>query len=104
MNIKQYIIENLTWIITVPITGLLSWFFIKKPYQKKDLTSKDIHNNASSLNVITQNLDVYQRMFKDLDDQLIKANMKINQLEEELELIRKHYKELRNKYDNENSK
>jgi len=99
MEIINTLMNPITTLISIVVGPLLTWFFITKPYQKKELKAKDIEINSSHVNVITQNLDVYQRMFTDLDEQLVKANNKIKELEKEVEQITIRYKELKTKYE-----
>lgn len=101
---KEFLIDNIIWFISTPLTGIVVWFSSKRYFQSRELKSKDLQNDSSHVNVINQNLDVYQRMFKDLDEQLIKANNKINELEIELDSIHKQYRELKHKYREQNLK
>ena len=67
MIIKQIIVEH--WERIVMILGpVATWFFTKRPFQKKHLKEKDINIDAASSEVVSKNLILYQQMLDDIDE------------------------------------
>lgn len=95
-----FITDNLATLIIPAIFATISWYFTKRAYQPKELKAKDLQNEGSQSDVIAQNLDLYQRMFEHLEEQLLKAHGKIKILEEEVDRISTEYNILKKDYEN----
>lgn len=95
--------EILNWIIgnwgILPVGAIVTWFVKGRFFDKKELESKELQNNAFQAEVMVQNLDIYKRLFEDLEEQILKAKDTIKQLEAEIELMDDRYKELKRKCD-----
>jgi predicted RNase H-like nuclease (RuvC/YqgF family) len=90
----EIILKNLSTIITMVVAPIITWFVITKPYQKKDLEKRDIENDASQVVVISQNLDIYQRM---LDDMEQRSEAKFQKLYKEIEALEKEKEALKSR-------
>lgn len=95
--ISQLVSNNLTTLVVSSLIGAISWFGSKRYFQQVELKQAETNVEGSITDNVVKNLDVYQRMFKDLDEVILKANKKIDELEAELEEITKLYKELKDR-------
>ena len=90
----SYITDYIATIISLILAPIATWFFITKPYQKKDLESKDIDNDANKVSIISQNLDIYQRMLDDVEQ---RAEAKFEKLYKEIDDLEKENDKLRDR-------
>lgn len=82
---QDFINNNLGTMIVSGIMAGVAWYFTKRHFQKIELKQAKTNVEGSITDNVVKNLDVYQRMFQDLDEQLIKANSKIDELKAELD-------------------
>ena len=66
-------------------TGVIAYIFGGKMKQKVELEKAVTDVEGSITDNVVKNLEVYQRMFEDLDEQLLKAEAKIIALDLKLE-------------------
>lgn len=86
MEILQLIFSN--WeLISLPLTGALGWFFTKRHFETRELKQADISIDSSSSDVVSKNLDLYQRMLDDVEERyqmkLSLRDIEIDNLEKE---------------------
>lgn len=98
--IGELITNNLGTILISGILSAVAWFFTKRHFQDIELKQAEVNVESNVTDNVVKHLDVYKRLFEDLDEQLIKANKKIKELEIEIEDIENLYKQLKQQYEN----
>lgn len=87
--------------LLIPISTLVTWFFTKRSFEKKDLKLKDVNIDSSSSEVVSKNLEIYQRMLDDVDEryqtQLKNRDLEIKLLEQENANLKIKVSDLTNK-------
>lgn len=81
---KSFLLENIEFLLSLIIAPLITWFFSKRHFQDRELNSKDIE-------IIRQNISLYQYMIDDLDR---RAKDTISELEEKNKKLRLKIQEL----------
>lgn len=82
----------------VPIlSSLVVWFFTKRYFQKADLKKLNVEIDSSMYDTLVKHLDVYKRIFLDLDQTLAKKEERIKALEIENILLKERITALENK-------
>lgn len=99
----KWILDNLLQILSLTVIPAVIWFVTKRHFQTIELKQASTNVEGSITDNVVKNLDVYQRMFQDLDEKLIKAENKISELEAELDSINAAYKLLKEKYERSNN-
>lgn len=94
----EWILGNLQLIIALIVSPLITWFFVNRHYQQRELKTKDLENDSSQSGVVAQNLDLYQRMLDDVESRyeikLQKRDLEISFLEREIEELKARLKKL----------
>lgn len=87
----EFILEHWEKLLA-PITGIATYFFVTKKFQKRELAAKDADITGANLGNVTANFEVYQNLINDLEDRFKK---RIQELEEDLEKMKVVNDELR---------
>lgn len=73
--------------IAIILGPVVTWIFTKRPFQKKDLEEKEVNISISASDVISRNLQLYQKMLDDIEEryqkQLKDRDLEISRLEKE---------------------
>ena len=81
----EFIKEHLELLLSFVFGPLITWFFVKRHYQKRDLASRDIE-------LISENLKLYQGMIDDIEkryeETLNKRNEQILELENQIDELK----------------
>lgn len=87
-KLLQWILENYE-ILSIPITSFTSWYFTKRHFQSRELKQTDTNIDSSTSDVVSKNLDLYQRMLDDVEaryeERDRKATDRIKQLENKID-------------------
>lgn len=83
--------NNITLLLTTTLPGIVSWFIIKRHFQKRELKQADANIDTTTSDVVSKNLDLYQRMLDDIDERyqfsLQEHKKEIQELKQELEKV-----------------
>ena len=91
MEILQFLFSNWEF-ISLPITGALGWFFTKRHFESRDLKEADISINSNSSDVVSKNLELYQRMLDDIEE---RYQAKVNSRDVEIKNLEKENTQLK---------
>lgn len=87
----QWLVDNLFQVITV-ITIPITWFVSKRHSQKRDLKSQDVAIESNQSKIVSQNLDLYQKMLDDIErryeDRIFKSDAEKLKLEEDIKNLK----------------
>lgn len=72
---KEFILENIEYILTLVILPTVTWFFSKRHFQARELNNKDIE-------IIRQNLKLYQELINDIES---RYEAKLSKLYDEIQ-------------------
>lgn len=89
----EWIINNYQ-ILLAPITGLIIWFGKDKLIFKKDLKDRDINTESNQSEIVSKNLELYQRMLDDIEKRYEERIFKSDKEKQELEKIILELKEI----------
>lgn len=78
--------------LLIPVSAIITWFLKDRLFQKKDLKQKDLELDSSSSEIVSKNLEIYQRMLDDVDERY-KIQLKNRDLE--IQLLTKENAELK---------
>jgi hypothetical protein len=103
--LQDYIANSLIALIVTGITGGISWYFVKRHFQKKELKEVDASIDSTTSDNVSKNLILYQTMLDDvvqrkdaeiasLREDLLKRDVIIERLEEGLKKLKKRVEEL----------
>lgn len=103
MEIIQLLFSN--WeLLSIPITGALGWFFTKRHFESRELKEADISINSNSSDVVSKNLELYQRMLDDIEDRyqakVSSRDIEIKKLEQENAELKISVSDLSGRVDN----
>jgi uncharacterized coiled-coil protein SlyX len=91
MNMINFIKDN--WVaLLAPISSLLTYIFVKRKYQKKEIALKDKDIEGATIKNVTANFKVYQDLINDLE---IRFKNRIDELELDLDKMKELNNELR---------
>ena len=83
----NWLIENYDLLLS-PITGAFVWYFTKRNFEKRELKQIDINNEANQAEIVSKNLEIYQRMIDDIEqryeERIQKLDDQIQKLEQEI--------------------
>lgn len=85
MNLLEVLTSDVVQILQLPVTAIIVWIFSKRHFQKRDLKDRDTAIEKSQVDVIRDNLDLYQTMLTDVklryNEEIKEAYSKIDALE-----------------------
>jgi len=81
-------------IIYPSLSGVVIWFVSKKRYQEKDLKDRDVNTESNQSEIVSKNLELYQRMLDDIEKRYEERIFKSDKEKEELEQIIKELKQI----------
>jgi len=89
----EWLLNNIFQIITllgIPIT----WFVKDRYFTKKDLKDRDVNTESNQSEIVSKNLELYQRMLDDIEKRYEERLFKSDREREELENIIKELKQI----------
>lgn len=97
----EWILYNWEIIVALIVSPLITWVFVKRHYQKRDLKDKDVIIESNQSDVVSKNLDLYQKMLDDIEmryeEKLKKRDLEIEFLEKEVAELKERLKLLENR-------
>jgi len=81
----EWLTQNLFEIIGMTLIPLITWFVTKRHFQKRDLKDRDVNIELNQLEILSKNLDLYQRMLDDVETKYEERAFKSDAEKEELE-------------------
>lgn len=94
----EFLKEHLQWITPTVLIPLITWLARDKYIADQKLKTTKLEQDDSSSDIISKNLGLYQRMLDDVEsryeDKLSKRDLYIQNLENEIEELRKRIKKL----------
>tara|TARA_R110000823_G_scaffold214021_1_gene343911 strand:+ start:99872 stop:100255 length:384 start_codon:yes stop_codon:yes gene_type:complete len=98
----QWLIDNYQ-IISLPVIAIITWFFKGKIMNEKDLKDRDNNIESNQSEIVSKNLELYQRMLDDIEkryeERILKSDKEIEDLEQiiiELKFTIKELEDLNN--------
>lgn len=95
-----WLIENLDWLIPTVGVPPIIWFATKRHYQARALKKEDINNESNQSDVVSKNLELYQRMLDDVEKRyetrIAKQNHIIALQDQEIKELRARVRALEN--------
>ena len=82
----EWIIKNYQ-ILLAPVTGLIIWFGKDRLTFDKDLKDRDNTIESSQSEIVSKNLELYQRMLDDIEKRYEERIFKSDKEKEELEVV-----------------
>lgn len=64
----EWILTNYPTVIALIIAPVITWFFVKRHFQERELKLKDTLIDSSQSDVVSKNLEIYQRMLDDVEN------------------------------------
>jgi thymidylate synthase len=81
----QWLIDNYQ-IISLPVIAIFTWFFKGKVMNEKDLKDRDNNIESNQSEIVSKNLELYQRMLDDIEkryeERILKSDKEIEDLEQ----------------------
>lgn len=87
----KFLADNWEAFLT-PITGIVTYFFTKRKFQKRELAKQDAGVTGANLANVSANFEVYQNLINDLEARFKK---RVEELEIDLEKMKTLNEELR---------
>ncbi|MGK2864903.1 MAG: hypothetical protein ACSLE0_23425 [Chitinophagaceae bacterium] len=78
--------------LLVPATAIITWVFVKRRYQNRELAKSDADLTGANLGNVTANFEVYQNLITDLETRF---KNRIGELESDLDRMKALNEELR---------
>ncbi len=72
--------------LLVPVSAIVTWYYVKRHFQARELKLKDVSIESNTSEVVSKNLELYQRMLDDLDERTQEALKKAYERIKELEI------------------
>ena len=67
------------------LSPIVSWLLTKRHFEQKELEQKEIDINSSSSDVVSKNLNLYQKMIDDLEQRQVSQ---LERRDQEIEILR----------------
>lgn len=96
----NWIIENYE-LISLPLGMILTWYTKDRFFTKRDLKDRDVNTESNQSEIVSKNLELYQRMLDDIEKRYEERLFKSDKEKEELELEIKELKKLVQKLQDE---
>jgi hypothetical protein len=109
LNLKNPLLKMVQWlidnyqIISLPVIAIITWFFKGKIMNEKDLKDRDNNIESNQSEIVSKNLELYQRMLDDIEkryeERILKSDKEIEDLEQiiiELKFTIKELEDLNN--------
>tara|TARA_R110000772_G_scaffold62241_1_gene139995 strand:+ start:2772 stop:3155 length:384 start_codon:yes stop_codon:yes gene_type:complete len=81
----QWLIDNYQ-ILSLPVIAIFTWFFKGKVMNEKDLKDRDNNIESNQSEIVSKNLELYQRMLDDIEkryeERILKSDKEIEDLEQ----------------------
>jgi len=90
-TMESFIVENWETLL-VPISSIVTYLFVKRKYQQRELAQKDAELTGANLGNVTANFEVYQNLINDLENRF---KARIEDLEADLEKMKAINEDLR---------
>lgn len=98
--IIDWLLNNIFQIITI-ITIPITWLVSKRHFQKRDLKKEDITIESNQSEIVSKNLDLYQRMLDDIEkryeNRIFKSDAERLKLEKDIKNLKLLVQELETK-------
>jgi uncharacterized protein YukE len=98
----QWLIDNYQ-LISLPVIAISTWFFKGRFIDKKDMKDRDNTIESNQSEIVSKNLELYQRMLDDIEkryeERILKSDKEIEELEQiiiELKFTIKELEDLNN--------
>tara|TARA_R110000796_G_scaffold236214_1_gene355461 strand:+ start:32444 stop:32827 length:384 start_codon:yes stop_codon:yes gene_type:complete len=93
----QWLIDNYQ-IISLPVIAIITWFSKGKIMNEKDLKDRDNNIESNQSEIVSKNLELYQRMLDDIEkryeERILKSDKEIEDLEQIITELKFTIKEL----------
>jgi len=83
----EWIENNISTLLSLILIPLITWLFTKRHFQKKDLKDRDVNTESNQSEIVSKNLELYQRMLDDIEKRYEERIFKSDKEKEELEMI-----------------
>ena len=87
MGVVEWFLQNIELVLLL-ISNPLTWVFTSRHMKKREIKEKDVNIEQSQSEVVSKNLELYQRMLDDVENRyqenIKKRDIEIQRLEQEV--------------------